>query len=384
MQDQSVATTSSTNKASPCASKAIIALENGMVFPGVSLGATGLFTGELVFHTSATGYQEILTDPSYAGQAIVFTTPHIGNVGVNYEDCESEAVHCIGLVTRSFSEYHSNWRSKSSLKEYLIEQERFIISEVDTRSLTRVLRKKGSMNFCVMTHNVNPSFAVDYAKNPHRRTNVRFEEVQSPFTYVQPSTANSKYRVVVLDCGVKRSILQMLQQIGCKVTVIPEQSASAEQIFALSPDAVVFSNGPGDPVAYHSAIKIAQDLRRAGVPLLGVCLGHQILAIAAGAQTIKMSFGHHGANHPVLDLNSNKISISSQNHCYVVSDENLPLSLKVTHRSLFDHSIAGLMGVDYPMMSFQGHPEASPGPADLYHFFQSFIQMIKTVYAQAN
>jgi carbamoyl-phosphate synthase small subunit len=367
------------------APRALIALEDGTVFYGESFGAKGVFTGELVFQTAATGYQEILTDPSYFGQGILFTNPHIGNVGINKTDYESEAVHCEGIVVRSFSSHYSNWRADAGLESLLIQQNKFGITGIDTRALTHIIRDKGSLSFCVMTLNPNEKVAKDRAKNIGLDKKKYLELKEKDRCYLSAEVQDPEFHIVLLDFGVKKSILKSFMDLNCKISVLTGSTTTIEEILALAPDAVVLSNGPGDPRSQLNAIAITKVLIKKGLPLFGICLGHQILGIACGAEIVKMKYGHHGANHPVLDLETNRVAVSSQNHCYVVDEQTFPKSLlKVSHRSLFDHTIAGFKGVDTPIMGFQGHPEAGPGPNDLRYIFTNFIQMLREAYAQTN
>lgn len=343
---------------------AILALEDGSVFYGKSIGASGVFEGEIVFNTSHTGYQEILTDPSYAGQIIVFTAPHIGNVGINEEDMESDRIWAGGMVARSYSNHTGHWRSQKSLKSFLEEQNVIGMTGVDTRALIHVLRNKGQQMASII--------AGGSESNP-----AACKKMDSL------SCDASKFNVVVVDFGVKRSILKKLLNIGCKLTVLPAATAF-DQIAAFSPDGVVLSNGPGDPAACMPMIHTIQELLEHEIPLFGICLGHQLLALASGAQTTKMMIGHHGANHPIMDMETKKVSITSQNHQFVVSEEDLPKHLKITHRSVMDGTIAGLCRVDKPAFGFQGHPEASPGPHDLFGLFERFAEMMEKFHAKKN
>lgn len=358
---------------------ALIALEDGALFYGESVGAEGCIAGELVFHTAMTGYQEILTDPSYAGQIVLFTSPHIGVVGVNDEDGESDRIWPEGIVVRSFSKRWSNWRSRGGVQELLVAQGKVAISGVDTRALTRLLRARGSQRVCLMAGEVDAAFAVKQAQLWKRGGEIQKTTCRS--SYLLYPNAESKFHVVALDFGVKSSILQQLLQAGCKVTVLPA-SATFEEILACKPDGVFLSNGPGDPAECESAVAVVRGLLEKRVPLFGICLGHQLLAIACGAKTEKMGAGHHGANHPIIELKSQRVYISSQNHNFVVSEESLPSGLQITHRSLFDGTIAGFCGTDLPVLAFQGHPEASPGPHDLAFMFRDFVSLMEREYAQ--
>ena len=355
---------------------AFIALADGSLFWGNSFGAEGGFAGELVFNTAQTGYQEILSDPSYAGQLIVFTSPHIGIVGVNSEDAESQKIWASGMITRSVSLHTSNWRSQGSLSEYLIQNGKIGVSGIDTRALTHILREKGSQNAYIMAGEVDPKFAVEKAQMFSGLNGLNLSNlVSTKKTYRIPHPSKRSHRVVVMDFGVKQSILDQLHNIACDLIVVPG-SSSLEHILSFSPDGVFLSNGPGDPAACTDEIGVVRELLNLDIPIFGICLGHQILALASGAKTEKMLFGHHGANHPILDVETKKVFISSQNHGFVVS-EKLPSYVEVTHRSLFDKSIAGIRRTDKPAFSFQGHPEASPGPFDLHFMFKGFAGLME-------
>lgn len=352
----------------PMENTAVLTLSDGTIFYGESIGASGSFEGELVFNTSSTGYQEVLTDPSYLGQIILFTTPHVGNVGVNEEDMESDGIWAGGVIVRYCSTHQSNFRSQGDLKSFLKKQGTIGISGIDTRALTHIIREKGPV-FARITADSNDQthpYLKKTSKAPHFVSNPK-----------------GIFHVVVLDFGVKRSLLNQLLASGCHLTVVPS-STSCDQILSYCPDGVFLSNGPGDPSFYKESIKTIQELLESKIPLLGICLGHQLLALASGAKTRKMAIGQHGANHPILDLDTKQVSISSQNHDFVVSEKNLPISLKITHRSLFDGTIAGICRTDQPALGFQGHPEGSPGPHDLYSLFKTFIAMMEKSYAQKN
>lgn len=372
---------------------AILALADGSIFKGVSIGAPGHTLGEVVFNTSMTGYQEILTDPSYKRQIVTLTYPHIGNVGVNPEDAESSQVHAAGLIIRDLPLLASNFRSTGNLSDYLKSENIVAIAGIDTRRLTRLLREKGAQNGAILTNSVDTSRALDLArsfpglagmdlakvvssKTPYEWTQTEWRLGQPAGQGFGQQTA-PRFHVVALDFGVKRNILRMLAQRGCKVTVLPAQS-SAEQILALQPDGVFLSNGPGDPEPCDYAIAAARSIIETGIPTFGICLGHQIMALASGARTLKMKFGHHGGNHPVQDLDSKQVLITAQNHGFAVDAETLPANCRVTHRSLFDGSLQGFARTDQPAFCFQGHPEASPGPNDIAHLFDRFVGLMQS------
>jgi carbamoyl-phosphate synthase small subunit len=329
---------------------ALLVLADGNLFWGESVGAAGMFTGEVVFNTAMTGYEEILTDPSYGGQMITFTYPHIGNVGINYKDAESQKTWAGGAILRASPTTASSWRAQKNLKEFLREQKMLAISDVDTRYLTHLLREKGSQKGCLMTEAIDQELAL--------------------------TQASAKFHVVVIDFGVKGSILKNLVISGCSYVLVTP-FASLQEILSHQPDGILISNGPGNPSDYKEAITMIALLLHQNVPIFGICLGLQLLARASGAMTEKMKFGHHGANHPIIDLATKKVFVSSQNHNFVVSEKNLPQTLKITHRSLFDGSIAGIEKMDAPAFGFQGHPEASPGPNDLQFFFQKFVHLME-------
>lgn len=369
---------------------AILALENGCIFRGSSIGYSGHSVGEVVFNTAMTGYQEILTDPSYSKQIVTLTYPHIGNVGVNDEDRESNQVHASGLVIRELSLIASNWRVTQTLPDYLRSQRVVAIAEIDTRRLTRILREQGAQRGCIMAGEINEERAVALAKGFSGLENLDLAKevtTSKAYTWTEGSWQHESskhtppdlsHHVVVYDYGVKLNILRMLVDQGCKLTVVPAQ-APAETVLKMRPDAVFLSNGPGDPAACDYAVKAIQTFLEAQMPLFGICLGHQLLALASGARTHKMKFGHHGANHPIQDLATGQVWISSQNHGFAVADKGLPSVLEVTHRSLFDGSIQGIRRIDKPAFSFQGHPEASPGPHDVGYLFKQFLQMFTHV-----
>lgn len=367
---------------------AILVLADGTVFRGVSIGVDGHAVGEVVFNTSITGYQEILTDPSYTQQIVTLTYPHIGNVGTNAEDVEAPQVYAAGLVIRDLAQIHSNWRSEQSLAEYLKQNNVVAIAEIDTRRLTRILREKGAQAGCILTGEDNVSQALQLAQSFPGLAGMDIAKVVSctqPYTFNQTEwdlakgygeLANPNYHVVAFDYGVKRNILRMLTSRGCKVTVLPAQTAAIE-VLALNPDGVFLSNGPGDPEPCDYAINAIKTIVEQGVPTFGICLGHQLLALASGAKTHKMKFGHHGANHPVQEIDSKRVFITSQNHGFAVDANTLPGNVKITHVSLFDGSLQGIARTDKPAFSFQGHPEASPGPTEMAYLFDKFIELMR-------
>lgn len=369
---------------------AILALEDGTVFHGFSIGSEGETTGEVVFNTAMTGYQEILTDPSYKKQIVTLTYPHIGNVGVNSEDEESNDVMLSGLVIKDLPRLVSNWRSEEDLSSYLKRKQIVAIAGIDTRKLTRLLRTQGAMSGCIMAGEdiTEASATIAAQKFPGLKGMDLAKEVTTENSYVWqqgtwslenglPEEGNEfKYHVVAYDYGVKRNILRLLVDRGCKVTVVPAQTP-AEEIMALKPNGVFLSNGPGDPEPCDYAISAIQEILTTEMPVFGICLGHQLLSLASGAQTVKMKFGHHGANHPVTDIESNEVVITSQNHGFAVDEESLPDTLRVTHKSLFDGSLQGVHRTDKPAFGFQGHPEASPGPHDITPLFDHFIELME-------
>lgn len=366
---------------------AILVLADGTVFRGVSIGAPGLAVGEVVFNTAMTGYQEILTDPSYARQIVTLTYPHIGNVGTNAEDEEAPRVHASGLVIRDASLATSSWRAREDLRAYLVRHGVPAIADIDTRKLTRLLREKGAQSGCLMAGEVDQAKALEAARAFPGLAGMDLARVVSTATpYVwreqtwvrgqgHPCLGAPRYRVVAYDYGIKRNILRMLAARGCEVTVVPAQTTAAE-VLALRPDGVMLSNGPGDPEPCDYAIRAIRELMDAGMPLFGICLGHQLLALASGARTVKMKFGHHGANHPVQDLDSGRVLITSQNHGFAVDADTLPPNLRATHVSLFDGSLQGIARTDVPAFGFQGHPEASPGPRDAAYLFDRFLALM--------
>jgi carbamoyl-phosphate synthase small subunit len=370
---------------------AILALADGTVFPGISIGATGSTTGEVVFNTAMTGYQEILTDPSYCQQIVTLTYPHIGNYGVNEEDVEASKVHAAGLIIRDLPLIASNFRTSQTLSQYLQRERTVAIASIDTRKLTRLLRTKGAQNGCIIGleqgAQVTPQViqqAVAAAKNAPSMNGLdlaKVVSVKTPYAWSQTEwrlgsgygeQQHPRFHVVALDYGVKKNILRMLAERGCRVTVLPAQSSAAE-VKKLNPDGVFLSNGPGDPEPCDYAIAATRELVEDGYPTFGICLGHQIMALASGAKTFKMKFGHHGANHPVKDLDTGRVSITSQNHGFAVDEKTLPANLRPTHVSLFDGTLQGLARTDKPAFCFQGHPEASPGPHDIGYLFDRFI-----------
>ena len=367
---------------------ALLALADGSIFEGVSIGADGATVGEVVFNTAMTGYQEILTDPSYREQIVTLTYPHVGNVGTNAEDAESDRVQLAGLVLREVPRPHANFRSTQDFREYLRSNRVVAIAGIDTRRLTRVLRDKGAQNGCLMAGEVSAEAALRKAREFPGLKGMDLAKVVScktPYAWERGSwtlatnreveRSGGKRHVVAYDFGVKFNILRMLADRGCRVTVVPAQTPAAD-VFKLNPDGVMLTNGPGDPEPCDYAIRAARDFMARKLPLFGICLGHQILGLAVGARTLKMKFGHHGANHPVQDLESGRVLITSQNHGFAVDEATLPKNAQVTHRSLFDGSNQGLRVLDAPAFSFQGHPEASPGPHDVAYLFDRFVAML--------
>lgn len=368
---------------------ALLALEDGTFFRGVSVGAPGRTIGEVVFNTAMTGYQEILTDPSYCRQIVTLTYPHIGNTGTNSEDQESERVFAAGLVIRDLPALASSWRRELDLPEFLRRAGLVAIAEIDTRKLTRILRNRGAMSGCIMTGKVDESTAIDHARRFPGLAGMDLAKIVTTKTQYQwnlganwpgPVPIRPKrggaFHVVAYDFGVKRSILRLLVEEDCRVTVVPAQT-TAEDVLALRPAGVFLSNGPGDPEPCTYAITAIQKILAAGVPVFGICLGHQLLGLASGAKTLKMKFGHHGANHPVQDLNTGQVLITSQNHGFAVDPDSLPENLRASHRSLFDNSLQGIERTDCSSFSFQGHPEASPGPNDLRPLFARFVSLME-------
>ncbi len=376
------------------AQPAILVLADGSVFCGLSIGADGITTGEVVFNTALTGYQEILTDPSYSRQIVTLTYPHIGNTGINVEDIEAERVHAAGLIVRDVPRLYSNFRAGSSLPDYLKSQNVVAIADIDTRRLTRILREKGTQSGCIMAGAVDEAKALEAARAfPGLAGMDLAKVVTTPKAYEWTETewklghgygqlSEPRFHVAAFDYGVKRNILRMLAERGCRLTVLPATATSADAL-ALKPDGIFLSNGPGDPEPCDYAIQAISEMVAAGVPTFGICLGHQLLALASGAKTAKMKFGHHGANHPVKDIDSGRVAITSQNHGFAVDAATLPANLRSTHVSLFDGSLQGIARTDAPAFSFQGHPEASPGPHDVSYLFDRFIQLMAD-HAQAH
>jgi len=374
------------------AALAVLALEDGSIFRGVALGAEGSASGEVVFNTSMTGYQEILTDPSYAQQIVTLTYPHIGSTGTNDEDNESDGVWATGLVIRDLPLIASNWRSEQTLQDFLVERNVVAIAEIDTRRLTRVLRDKGPLNGCIVSgaalENMGEGGAVDKAKEfPGLKgmdlakvvsTKVQYPWAEGVWDLVNGHSKDvpSRFRVVAYDFGAKRNILRMLVERGCEVTVVPAQTPAAD-VLAMNPDGIFLSNGPGDPEPCDYAIDAIKEFLEQKIPLFGICLGCQLLALACGAKTVKMQLGHHGANHPVQNLRDNTVLITSQNHGFAVDAATLPANLEATHKSLFDGSLQGIERTDVPAFGFQGHPEASPGPHDVAPLFDHFIELLE-------
>jgi carbamoyl-phosphate synthase small subunit len=368
---------------------AILALEDGTVFNGISVGASGRTLGEVVFNTAMTGYQEILTDPSYYRQLVTLTYPHIGNVGTNSDDFESDRIFASGLIIRDLSMVVSNWRSERPLQTFLRQGGTVAIAEIDTRKLTRIIREKGALAGCIVTGDeVNADEAIQAARKFPGLKGMdlaRLVTTKNAYQWNQGSIwperpeiytkRHVEHHVVAYDFGVKRNILRLLADRNCHLTVVPA-TTPAEEVLQLSPDGVFLSNGPGDPEPCDYAINAIRALLDARVPLFGICLGHQLLGLASGADTIKMKFGHHGANHPVVDLVSGRVMITSQNHGFAVDESTLPSTLRATHRSLFDGSLQGVERTDRPAFSFQGHPEASPGPHDLKPLFDRFTALM--------
>jgi len=372
---------------------AVLVLADGSVFRGCSIGAEGEAVGEVVFNTAMTGYQEILTDPSYAGQIVTLTYPHIGNTGTNPEDAESRKAYAAGLVIRDLPPAASNWRRTEDLTTYLKRSALVAIGDIDTRRLTRLLRSKGSQNGCIRAgldaHSAEAQRAALEAarKAPSMAGQdlAKVVSVDKPYAWNQSLWArgagyhaidHSRFHVVAFDYGVKHNILRNLAERGCKVTVLPA-TASAKDALALKPDGVFLSNGPGDPEPCGYAIDAIREIVATDTPVFGICLGHQLLGLAAGAKTTKMKFGHHGANHPVQELSSGKVFITSQNHGFAVDEKTLPANVKATHRSLFDGSLQGIELTDHPAYSFQGHPEASPGPREMAYLFDKFVRLME-------
>ena len=379
----------------PVLPPALLALADGTTFLGTSIGAPGHTVGEVVFNTALTGYQEILTDPSYCRQIVTLTYPHIGNVGVNEEDVEAAQIHAAGLIVKDVSLRVSNFRATMTLPQYLQREGAVAIADIDTRRLTRVLRSTGAQSGCIVTFEpgsvVGPAHIQDAVARAQAAPSMagldlaRVVSAAAPYEWTETEwvlgsgygrLADAKFHVVAYDFGVKRNILRMLASRGCRVTVVPAQTPAAE-VLKLKPDGVFLSNGPGDPQPCDYAIEAARTLIDAGLPTFGICLGHQIMALASGAKTFKMKFGHHGANHPVKDLDTGRVSITSQNHGFAVDEKSLPANLRPTHISLFDGTLQGLARTDKPAFCFQGHPEASPGPHDIGTLFDRFVALME-------
>ena len=389
----------------PMQAPALLALADGTMFEGIAIGATGQTIGEVVFNTAMTGYQEILTDPSYCRQIVTLTYPHIGNTGVNEQDAESGRIQAAGLIVRDSALRASNFRSTQTLENYLREQGTVAIAEIDTRRLTRILRTSGAQNGCIIA--LAPGEAISGARRDDAvaaarsapdmtgldlarvvSTRERYEWTQTEWSLSADASgpgfgqlSKARFHVVAYDFGVKRNILRMLASRGCRVTVVPAQTPAA-QALALAPDGIFLSNGPGDPAACDYAIEATRTLIDSGIPTFGICLGHQLMALAAGARTFKMKFGHHGANHPVQDLNSQRVAITSQNHGFAVDQATLPPTLQATHCSLFDNTLQGMARTDRPAFSFQGHPEASPGPHEIGDLFDRFVALMAAAHTE--
>ncbi|MED5621781.1 glutamine-hydrolyzing carbamoyl-phosphate synthase small subunit [Ideonella sp. BN130291] len=378
----------------PVLPPALLALADGTVFQGTSIGAAGRTVGEVVFNTALTGYQEILTDPSYAQQIVTLTYPHIGNYGVNEEDVEASKVHAAGLIIKDLPVLSSNFRQTMTLPQYLEREGTVAIANIDTRRLTRVLRSKGAQNGCITTFaagttltqaDIDQAIAaarsapdmsgLDLAKVVSTRTPYEWTETEWSLGKGYGQQASPRFHVVAYDYGVKRNILRMLASRGCRITVLPAQAPAAD-VLKHRPDGIFLANGPGDPAACDYAVQATRELIDTGIPTFGICLGHQIMALASGAKTFKMKFGHHGANHPVKDLDNGRVSITSQNHGFAVDEKTLPANLRATHVSLFDGTLQGLARTDKPAFCFQGHPEASPGPHDIGYLFDRFVSLM--------
>ena len=385
-------TAATTHALFPAQPQALLALTDGTVLRGRAIGAMGHASGEVVFNTSMTGYQEILTDPSYAGQIVTLTYPHVGNVGINAEDAESRRVFAAGLVIRDLPRRASNWRRVLDLSQYLREANVVGIAEVDTRKLTRILRERGAQNGCIVAGEAlteaDAAAAIARARAAPSMTGLDLAKVVScatPYGWTSGAWAlgagyrpmgEARFHVVAYDYGAKHNILRLLAQRGCRLTIVPAKTTASE-VRALAPDGIFLSNGPGDPEPCAYAIDAIRDLVETGIPTFGICLGHQLLGLASGARTVKMKFGHHGANHPVLDKDTGQVVITSQNHGFAVDAATLPKNVRVTHVSLFDGSLQGIARTDRPAFSFQGHPEASPGPHDLGYLFDRFVKSME-------
>lgn len=399
LRAQSWARTNSENRVPapllPIQEQALLALADGTVFQGISIGAAGHTVGEVVFNTSLTGYQEILTDPSYARQMVTLTYPHIGSYGVNPEDVEARKVHAAGLIIKDLPIRASNFRETMTLPQYLQREGTVAIANIDTRQLTRLLRSKGAQNGCILTLSLGETVtqadrdrAIELAQSAPSMAGLDLAQVVTQGGTTEWTEAewvlgtgfgevkNPKYHVVAYDFGVKRNILRMLASRGCRVTVVPARTPASE-VLAMNPDGVFLSNGPGDPEPCDYAIEATRQIIETGTPTFGICLGHQIMALASGARTFKMKFGHHGGNHPVKDLDTQRVSITSQNHGFAVDEKTLPANLRPTHVSLFDGTLQGLARTDKPAFCFQGHPEASPGPHDIAYLFDRFTALME-------
>ncbi len=367
---------------------AILLFENGTEFHGQSIGIDGIKSGEVVFNTSMTGYQEILTDPSYHSQIINFTNPHIGNTGINDLDLESNQIHVSGMIIRDSEIQASNWRKTSTLSEYLVRNKVIGMSGVDTREITRLLRDRGSLNACMMC---NKNLSLDDMKSELNKFPglvgqdlAKLVSTDKTYDWNEGSVdlygkrlyqPNDKFKVIAYDFGIKQNILRILRDLGCNIKVVPA-TFPAKDVFEYNPDGIFLSNGPGDPEACHYAIKNIKEILKHKIPMFGICLGFQLLGISVGGKAIKMKFGHHGANHPVINLNTKKVLITSQNHGFMIDEKTLPPNVYLTHRSLFDDSLQGIELPDYYAYGFQGHPEASPGPHDIHHIFNKFISFM--------
>jgi len=365
---------------------AVLALQDGTTFRGISIGADGKTIGEVVFNTAMTGYQEILTDPSYCRQIVTLTYPHIGNTGTNSDDMESARTHAAGLVVRDSSMINSNWRSERSLGDFLRQSGTVAIGDLDTRKLTRIIRERGAQSGCIMTGDVDPETAIAHARKFPGIAGMdlaKFVTTDTAYQWCYGTTFGrgprifsrriAPYHVVAYDFGIKRNILRMLSDLDCRMTVVPA-TTTADEAMALAPDGIFLSNGPGDPEPCDYAISAIKEFLNLDIPVFGICLGHQLLGLAVGARTKKMKFGHHGANHPVQDLTTGQVLITSQNHGFEVDEESLPDNVETTHRSLFDGSLQGIACKDRAAFGFQGHPEASPGPHDMSPLFEHFIR----------
>ncbi len=358
----------------------MLALETGQVLLGNSVGVTGMRVGEVVFNTALTGYQEIISDPSYSNQLITFTYPHIGNTGVNPDDYQSTKISAAGVIIKSLSKYMSNWRATISLHDFFLQQKIVAIAGIDTRGLTKLLRQHGALRGCIMAGSVDADVALQAARN---FAGLNKQDLTGAVTTDKIYTINNAglLHLVLIDFGVKSSILDSLVKLNCKITVVPAQTSS-QAILDLKPDGIILSNGPGDPQACTAIIAQIKLLLNAKLPIFGICLGHQLLALALGAKTYKMPFGHHGANHPVQDVRSKQVLITSQNHGFAVSEASLGDIIEITHKSLFDNSLQGFKHVSLPFFGFQGHPEAGPGPHDALNLFEEFISVIRSQHAE--